>query len=87
MFFLVFYINFNFKKRYLGLETMCKYCQTTENVDKIENHLPIILKSLKVNDVSIKRRALDLLYIMCSQETSDKIVKELLSYAEDWADA
>lgn len=40
-----------------------------------------------MNDISIKRRALDLLYLMCSQVTAPKIVEELLDYSEEWADS
>jgi len=40
------------------------------------------LKALRGNDVSIKRRALDLLYLMCTTNTSKRIVEELLGYAE-----
>lgn len=39
-----------------------------------------------MNDISIKRRALDLLYLMCTEKTSTRIVEELLGYAEEWAD-
>ncbi|KAL4505321.1 hypothetical protein ABPG72_002383 [Tetrahymena utriculariae] len=70
--------------RYLGLETMCKLVHNNE--DLIEKHLSTILKSLKSNDISIKRRALELLYLMCNQNTSKRIVEELLGYAEEKAD-
>jgi AP-2 complex subunit alpha len=39
-----------------------------------------------MNDISIKRRALDLLYLMCNQNIAVKIVEELLAYTEEWAD-
>ena len=45
-----------------------------------------ILKSLRSSDISIKRRALDLLYLMCTPSNSNKIISELLGYAENWAD-
>jgi len=70
--------------RYLGLETMCKLVHNNE--DLVEKHLSTILKSLKSNDISIKRRALDLLYLMCTQNTAKKIVEELLAYAEEKVD-
>lgn len=35
-----------------------------------------------MNDISIKRRALELLYLMCTEKTSTRIVEELLGYAE-----
>ena len=72
----------NFK--YLGLEIMCKLVQ--DNEDLVEKHLPTILKSLKSNDISIKRRALDLIYLMCTQSTAKKVVEELLGYAEEKVD-
>ncbi|EGR33264.1 hypothetical protein IMG5_057290 [Ichthyophthirius multifiliis] len=72
----------NFK--YLGLEVMCKVVH--DNEELVEKHLSTILKSLKSNDISIKRRALDLLYLMCTQNTAKKIVEELLAYAEEKVD-
>lgn len=63
---------------------MCKLIHNNE--DLVEKHLSTILKSLKSNDISIKRRALDLLYLMCTQNTSKRIVEELLEYTEEKAD-
>jgi AP-2 complex subunit alpha len=45
--------------------------------------LKTILSSLRDNDVSIRRRALDILYVMCTQQTSSKVVDELLSYSDE----
>jgi len=75
------YVKLN---RYLGLETMCKLVHNNEEL--IEKHLSTILKSLKSSDISIKRRALDLLYLMCTQTTAKRIVDELLGYAEEKVD-
>jgi AP-2 complex subunit alpha len=63
---------------------MCKFVSASDA--NIEEHLATILKSLKMNDISIKRRALDLLYLMCTQNSANRIVEELLSYTEEWAD-
>jgi AP-2 complex subunit alpha len=49
--------------KYLGLESMCKLGQKTAITDTI---LTTVIRSLKGNDISIKRRALDLLYIACT---------------------
>ena len=70
--------------RYLGLETMCKFA--IQSVDQIEDHISTIFKSLRDNDISIRKRALELLYLMSTQSTSVKIVEEMLSYAESGAD-
>jgi AP-2 complex subunit alpha len=65
--------------KYLALETMCKF---TSNCDFIiDNHLQTILKCLRGNDISIKRRALDLLYLMCTPAKATTVVEELLSYS------
>lgn len=63
---------------------MCKLVHNNEEL--VEKHLNTILKSLKSNDISIKRRALDLLYLMCTPNTSKRIVEELLEYTEEKAD-
>lgn len=47
---------------------MCKFAKNNESV--LETHLSTILKSLRMNDISIKRRALELLYLMCTEKTS-----------------
>lgn len=54
--------------RYLGLETMAKFAVL--NVDAIEEHLNTIFKSLRDNDISIRRRALELLYLMSTPSSS-----------------
>ena len=70
--------------RYLGLETMAKFAIL--NVEAIEEHVTTIFKSLKDNDISIRRRALELLYLMSTPQSSQRIVEVLLSYAENGAD-
>jgi AP-2 complex subunit alpha len=54
--------------RYLGLETMCKFVNLAG--DSLEDHLNTIFKSLRDNDISIRKRALDLLYLISSPNTS-----------------
>jgi AP-2 complex subunit alpha len=70
--------------RYLGLETMCKFALIS--VEQIEDHINTIFKSLRDNDISIRKRALELLYLMSTPSTSVRIVEEMLSYAEQGAD-
>jgi AP-2 complex subunit alpha len=43
-------------------------------------HLEKILPNLDDKDISIRRRALDLLYLICNHENVSKIVAELLGY-------
>ena len=64
--------------KYVGLELMAllgSYEQCAENIKK---HREGILVTLNDRDVSIRRRALDLLFIMCDKEIARQIVEELL---------
>ncbi|BAS81935.1 Os03g0112101, partial [Oryza sativa Japonica Group] len=51
--------------RYLGLENMSRMLLVTDVQDIIKRHQAQIITSLKDPDISIRRRALDLLYGMC----------------------
>jgi len=42
-----------------------------------------VLNSLKDQDISIRRRALDILYLMCTQKLAPRIVNQLLSYMNE----
>lgn len=64
--------------RYLGLETMSRIAQAEGTSDDIKAHQASIFVSLKDADVSIRRRALDLLFAMCDKTNVVDIVKELL---------
>eukprot|EP01017_Pseudomicrothorax_dubius_P025065 TRINITY_DN2672_c0_g2_i1.p1 TRINITY_DN2672_c0_g2~~TRINITY_DN2672_c0_g2_i1.p1 ORF type:complete len:717 (+),score=215.11 TRINITY_DN2672_c0_g2_i1:67-2217(+) len=68
--------------RYLALECLAKFYQLPNAEGILATHMKTILNSLRDNDISIRRRALDILYILCSQETSEKVVTELLAYTE-----
>ncbi|KAL1200907.1 AP-2 complex subunit alpha-2 [Cardamine amara subsp. amara] len=66
--------------RYLGLENMTRMLMITDAQDIIKKHQPQIITSLKDPDISIRRRALDLLYGMCDASNAKDIVEELLQY-------
>jgi AP-2 complex subunit alpha len=46
----------------------------------VTSHLSQILTMLNDGDISIRRRALDVLYCMCDEQLAKKIVSELLKY-------
>ncbi|KAB5561569.1 hypothetical protein DKX38_006526 [Salix brachista] len=73
--------------RYLGLENMSRMLMVTDVHDSIKRHQAQIITSLKDPDISIRRRALDLLYGMCDVSNAKDIVEELLQYlsAADFA--
>lgn len=72
--------------RYLGLEMMSRMTQMDGTGDAIRKQQGTVFFSLKDADVSIRRRALDLLFNMCNTEVAASIVKELLSVLaiSDW---
>ncbi|CAL5357144.1 hypothetical protein CsSME_00046630 [Camellia sinensis var. sinensis] len=66
--------------RYLGLENMTRMLMVSDVQDIIKRHQSQIITSLKDPDISIRRRALDLLYGMCDVSNAKDIVEELLQY-------
>ncbi|XVE59497.1 hypothetical protein DITRI_Ditri05aG0050500 [Diplodiscus trichospermus] len=66
--------------RYLGLENMTRMLMVTDVQEIIKRHQAQIITSLKDPDISIRRRALDLLYGMCDVTNAKDIVEEILQY-------
>ncbi|KIY71626.1 Adaptor protein complex AP-2 alpha subunit [Cylindrobasidium torrendii FP15055 ss-10] len=66
--------------RYLGLDTMAHLAARVDSLDPIKKHQATIIQSLRDKDISVRRRALDLLYSMCDVDNSEVIVGELLRY-------
>ncbi|KAK7468904.1 hypothetical protein VKT23_003401 [Stygiomarasmius scandens] len=66
--------------RYLGLDTMAHLAARAESLEPIKRHQSTIILSLRDKDISVRRRALDLLYSMCDLDNSEVIVGELLRY-------
>ena len=64
---------------YLGLETMARLAQVEGN-DAVTQHEATVLSSLKDADISVRRRALDLLFVMCDASNTASIVGELVAY-------
>jgi len=66
--------------RYLGLMTMAKLAQLAETSEGVKKHQATVLVSLKDADLSVRRRALDLLFVMCDTDNAERIVDELVSH-------
>lgn len=73
--------------RYLGLDTMSRLVNLEGTGDAIRRQQATIMFSLKDADISVRRRALDLLFAMCDRSIAESVVRELLSYLAiaDWA--
>ncbi|KAL3764945.1 hypothetical protein ACHAWU_003805 [Discostella pseudostelligera] len=66
--------------RYLGLLTMAKLAQIEGSVVGAKQHQATVLISLKDADISVRRRALDLLFVICDTDNADRIVDELVAH-------
>jgi AP-2 complex subunit alpha len=66
--------------RYLGLEAMAKFCKLPSALPTIRRHLSTIQYSLKQSDISIRRRALDLMFSLCDSSNVEEVINHLLSY-------
>lgn len=68
--------------RYLALETVCKFNDPEACNVIMKDYLKHILSAMKDNDISIKRRALDILYHMCNTKIAHVVVEEMLNFIE-----
>lgn len=68
--------------RYLGLEAMTHLAARSETLEPIKKHQSTIIGSLRDRDISVRRKALDLLYSMCDPTNAQPIVSELLKYLQ-----
>jgi AP-2 complex subunit alpha len=66
--------------RYLGLESMSRLVASRDVQQLVREHQQTVIDALKDSDVSIRKRALDLLYGMCDAQTAQQIVRQLLDY-------
>ena len=66
--------------RYLGLMTMAKLAQIDGSVEGAKKHQATVLVSLKDADISVRRRALDLLFVICDTDNAERIVDELVTH-------
>jgi AP-2 complex subunit alpha len=66
--------------RYLGLDTLAHLAARADSLEHIKTHQAHVITSLRDRDISVRRRALDLLYSMCDVDNSEVIVGELLQY-------
>lgn len=69
--------------RYLALESMTKLAISDFSRDAVMKHQETVMQALKTErDLSVRQRAVDLLYAMCDSSNAQEIVGELLIYLE-----
>lgn len=67
--------------RYLALNTMSNLAARYEQIP-VSKYLITIIQSLRDRDISVRRKAIDLLYSICNAENVRVIVNELLKYLQ-----
>ncbi|XP_045887986.1 AP-2 complex subunit alpha-2 isoform X2 [Micropterus dolomieu] len=69
--------------RYLALESMCTLASSEFSHEAVKTHIETVISALKTErDVSVRQRAVDLLYAMCDRSNAKQIVAEMLRYLE-----
>jgi len=69
--------------RYLALESMCILATSEFSHEAVKKHQETVINALKTErDVSVRQRAVDLLYAMCDKSNAEEIVLEMLAYLE-----
>ncbi|XP_076471396.1 AP-2 complex subunit alpha-2-like [Babylonia areolata] len=69
--------------RYLALESMCLLATSEFSHEAVKKHQDTVITALKTErDVSVRQRAVDLLYGMCDRSNAEEIVGEMLEYLE-----
>ncbi|KAM9409691.1 AP-2 complex subunit alpha-2-like isoform 2-T2 [Pholidichthys leucotaenia] len=69
--------------RYLALESMCTLASSEFSHEAVKTHIETVINALKTErDVSVRQRAVDLLYAMCDRSNAKQIVAEMLTYLE-----
>eukprot|EP00112_Aurelia_sp_Birch-Aquarium-sp1_P008540 Seg1944.9 transcript_id=Seg1944.9/GoldUCD/mRNA.D3Y31 product="AP-2 complex subunit alpha-2" protein_id=Seg1944.9/GoldUCD/D3Y31 len=67
--------------RYLALESLCNMANSEFSADAVRKHQETVIQALKNElDVSVRQRAVDLLYAMCDSSNAIEIVTEMLDY-------
>eukprot|EP00808_Paulinella_micropora_P032204 g17397.t1 len=73
-----FLLNRDNNIRYVALNTLCK--SLDRDMNAIQRHRTTIVGCLKDPDISIRRRALDLIYALVTEQNVKALVKEMLTY-------
>lgn len=68
--------------RYLGLETLARLAGRGDLQTILKAQQNVVSQSLKDRDISVRRRALDLLYSMCDVANAKLIVMDLLRHLQ-----
>jgi len=64
--------------RYVGLQTLCRVART--DLKAVRRHRPTIVACLRDPDVSIRRRASELVFLLVDEESVEALTREMVNY-------
>ena len=73
-----FLLNRDNNIRYVALNTLSKV--VTEDISAVQRHRATIVDCLKDSDISIRQRALELIYQLVNEQNVESLTSELLNY-------
>ena len=69
--------------RYMALESLCMLAANENSREAVSKHRETVIKALKTErDISVRKRAVDLLYAICEVDNAQQIVNEMLNYLQ-----
>jgi len=75
--------NKDVNTKYLALDGLAKLSKYTHTNKILKDYSNIIIMNLRDNDISIRRRALDLLFLCCNEDAVKMVCKEMLLYLKE----
>lgn len=75
--------NRDINTKYLSLEGISKLTKYTTGNKILKDHCNVIISSLHDNDLSIRKKSLELMFLICSEDSVKLIIKEMLLYFKD----
>jgi AP-2 complex subunit alpha len=73
--------------KYLALESLSKLngvgMKAAQEANIVKTNLPTFLGNLREKDISIRKRALDTLFCLCTSEVAAEVINELLDHLQE----
>jgi len=73
-----FLINKDNNIRYIGLQTLCEVAKT--DLKAVRRHRATIVHCLRDPDISIRRRAFELVFLLVNKESVEALTREMVNY-------
>ena len=75
--------NKDINTKYLALDGLSKLSKYTTGNKILKVHCDVIISSLHDNDLSIRKKSLELMFLICTEDSVKLIIKEMLLYFKE----